>query len=73
MGKTCSTHEGGKVYIQYLEGEPQWKRPLGKWENLKNTNVINLSAWEDNIAVDSIRVYMVNFYEHVNELGNYLQ
>jgi hypothetical protein len=53
MGKTCSTHEGGKVFIQYL-GEPQCRRPLGKCENLKNTNVINLSAWEDNTVMDSL-------------------
>ena len=54
MGKTCSTHGGGKVFIQYLEREPQWKRPLGKCKNLKNTNVINLRAWEDKISMDSL-------------------
>jgi len=73
MGKTCSAHGGGKVFLPYLEGEPQRKRPLGKCENLNNTNVINLSDWEDNIAMDSIRVYIVSFYEHENELRNYLQ
>jgi len=41
MGKTCSTHGRGKAFIQYLEGEPQWKRPLGKCENLKSTSVTN--------------------------------
>jgi hypothetical protein len=54
VGKTYSTHGGGKEFTQYLEWEPQWKRPLGKCENLKNTNVINLSVREDNIAMDSL-------------------
>jgi len=44
MGKTCSTHVRGKALIQYLEGEPQWKRPLGKCENLKGTNVTNFQV-----------------------------
>ena len=44
MGKKCSMHGRGKAFIQYLKGEPQWKRPLGKCENLKSTNVTNFQV-----------------------------